>query len=82
MGYDDLVLEFNMILQALQREAGLKWQTVTLFQQKPPLEQTEGETAGAEADAPGGSEENKQLDSQMEGVETNDGGATQGNRGR
>ncbi len=29
--YSCLVLEFNMIIQALQREASLKWQTVTLF---------------------------------------------------
>lgn len=29
--YDNLVLEFNMIIQALEREASLKWQTVTLF---------------------------------------------------
>ena len=29
--YSGLVLEFNMIIQALEREASLKWQTVTLF---------------------------------------------------
>ncbi len=29
--YNGLVLEFNMIIQALEREASLKWQTVTLF---------------------------------------------------
>ena len=29
--YDDLALEFNLIIQALQRQASLKWQTVTLF---------------------------------------------------
>ena len=32
----DLGLEFNIILQALQREATQKWLTVTQFQQKPP----------------------------------------------
>ena len=32
VSYSDMELEFNVIIQALQREASLKWQTVTLFQ--------------------------------------------------
>ena len=32
VGYEGLVLELNIVIQALQREASLKWLTVTMFQ--------------------------------------------------
>ena len=34
--FDEVSLEFDAIEQALQRESSMKWQTVTLYQQKPP----------------------------------------------
>lgn len=34
--WNDVSLEFDSIEQALQRESSMKWQTVTLYQQKPP----------------------------------------------
>lgn len=38
VSYEGLSLEFNMIIQALQRQSIQKWLTITQFQQKPPTE--------------------------------------------
>ena len=35
--------ELELIVQALQRQSQLKWQTVTLFQQKPPTDDSRPE---------------------------------------
>ena len=63
VSYEDLSLEFNMILQALQREAAQKWLTVTMYQQKPPTVQVEGE-----GNEDGTGEEHKQANVKMEGT--------------
>ena len=45
--YESMAQEFELILQAMQRQSSLKWQTVTLFQQKPPVSDVEKETEEA-----------------------------------
>ena len=47
--WSEVSLEFDMILQALQRESALKWLTVTMYQQKPPV--TEEEVADQKIEA-------------------------------
>ena len=64
VSYEDLVLELNIIIQALQREASNKWLTVTMFQQKPPTVQTQEDEADASENT--GGEESKNAEIKME----------------
>ena len=81
VSYEDLSLEFNMIIQALQREASQKWLTVTLYQQRPPTvaaaEGAEGGNDQTSGHGEDGAEESKQRgnDIKMEGLGEADGGA-------
>lgn len=56
--WSDVSLEFDVIEQALQRESSMKWQTVTQFQQKPPMAEEEATEQNAEA---GGEEAKRDL---------------------